>query len=185
MHSREPCRVLAARARAGGAGTRERPPSRRRAGRPHSRGRVWARCGRLACVRAPRSRPHHRGRPLAEDDRDGPDAKPRVGGRARFVTARIEDADLGDETYDRVFAVHVSALHGPGRPLEVVRERLAPGGRLYLFSQAPGWKRPRHAERFGAELAATLGRAGFPVEEVLVETVGNGFVSGVIARGSR
>jgi SAM-dependent methyltransferase len=107
------------------------------------------------------------------------------GGRARFVTARIEDADLGDETYDRVFAVHVSALHGPGRPLEVVRERLAPGGRLYLFSQAPGWKRPRHAERFGAELAATLGRAGFPVEEVLVETVGNGFVSGVIARGSR
>jgi SAM-dependent methyltransferase len=83
------------------------------------------------------------------------------GGRARFVTARIEDADLGDETYDRVFAVHVSAPHGPGRPLEVVRERLAPGGRLYLFSQAPGWKRPRHAERFGAELAATLGRAGF------------------------
>jgi cyclopropane fatty-acyl-phospholipid synthase-like methyltransferase len=106
-------------------------------------------------------------------------------GRARFVTARIEDADLGDEPYDRVFAVQVSALHASGRPLEVVRERLAPGGRLYLFSQAPGWKRPGDAERFGGELGGTLGRAGFSVEEYLVETLGSGFVNGVAARGSR
>lgn len=105
--------------------------------------------------------------------------------RARFVTARIEEADLGDEAYDKVLAVHISALHRPGRALQVVRERLAPGGRLYLLSQAPGWKRSRDAERFGAELGGTLGRAGFSVEEDLVETLGNGFVNGVVARGSR
>jgi SAM-dependent methyltransferase len=105
--------------------------------------------------------------------------------RARFVTARIEEADLGDEAYDKVLAVHVSALHTPGRALKVVRDRLASGGRFYLFSQAPGWKRRSDAERFGAELRQTLGRAGFEVEEVLVETIGNGFVNGVVARGSR
>ena len=105
--------------------------------------------------------------------------------RARFITARIEEADLGDEAYDKVLAVHVSPLHRPGRVLQVVRERLAPGGRLYLLSQAPGWKRSRDAERFGAELGGTLGRAGFSVEEDLVETLGNGFVNGVVARGSR
>jgi cyclopropane fatty-acyl-phospholipid synthase-like methyltransferase len=105
--------------------------------------------------------------------------------RARFVTALLEDADLGDETYDKAFAVHMSALHTRGKPLDVVRERLAPGGRLCLFSQAPGWKRRSDPERFGAELGETLGRAGFEVEEVLVEAIRNGFVSGVAARGSR
>jgi cyclopropane fatty-acyl-phospholipid synthase-like methyltransferase len=105
--------------------------------------------------------------------------------RARFVTARLEQAELGDEKYDKVFAVHVSPLHAPGRALEVVREHLAPGGRIYLFSQAPGWKRLRDAERFGAEHGAVLGGVGFSVEQVLAEAVGNGFASGVVARGSR
>ena len=104
--------------------------------------------------------------------------------RAHFVTARIEDADLEHEIYDKVFAVHVSALHAPGRPLEVVRERLAPDGRLYLFSQAPGWRHSRDAERFGAELGEGLARAGFNVEQAMVETVGSGPMSGVVARAS-
>jgi ubiquinone/menaquinone biosynthesis C-methylase UbiE len=48
--------------------------------------------------------------------------------RARFITSSLEDAELGDETYDKVFAVHVAALHKPGRPLDVVRERLGSAG---------------------------------------------------------
>jgi cyclopropane fatty-acyl-phospholipid synthase-like methyltransferase len=104
--------------------------------------------------------------------------------RARFITGRLEDADLGDEAYEKVFAVHVAALHSPGRALEVVRERLAADGLLYLFSQAPGWKEPRDAERFGTELSEVLGGAGFSVEKVLVGTVGNGFVAAVAARPS-
>jgi SAM-dependent methyltransferase len=106
------------------------------------------------------------------------------GGRARFVTARIEDADLGDETYDRVFAVHVSAPPGPGRPwksfVNVLRQvagstcsarRRDGSDRATPSGSAPSWLR-RSEERAS-------------VEEVLVETVGNGLVSGVIARGSR
>jgi hypothetical protein len=101
--------------------------------------------------------------------------------RARFITSSLEDAELGDETYDKVFAVHVAALHKPGRPLDVVRERLALGGRLYLFNQAPGWTRLADARRFGEELGEALGRAGFAIDQVVAERLGKGPVAGVVA----
>jgi len=104
--------------------------------------------------------------------------------KARFVTASLEDADLGDEAYDKAFAVHVAPLHRPGKPLDVVRERLAPSGRFYLFSQAPGWKRVSDGESFGQELRESLEGAGFKVEQILAEQVGSGFVAGVVARRS-
>ena len=50
------------------------------------------------------------------------------GPKARFVAALIEDADLGEELYDKVLAVHVAALHEPGEALDAVRRRLVPGG---------------------------------------------------------
>jgi hypothetical protein len=93
-----------------------------------------------------------------------------------------EDAELGDETYDKVFAVHVAALHKPGRPLDVVRERLALSGRLYLLNQAPGWRRLADARRFGEALGEALGRAGFTIDQVLAEEVGGSVVSAVVAR---
>jgi protein-L-isoaspartate O-methyltransferase len=102
--------------------------------------------------------------------------------RARFITSSLEDAELGDETYDKVFAVHVAALHKPGRPLDVVRERLALSGRLYLLNQAPGWRRLADARRFGEELGEALGRAGFTIDQVLAEEVGGSVVSAVVAR---
>lgn len=104
------------------------------------------------------------------------------GGRARFVTASLEEADLGGEAYDKVFAIHVAALHRRGKPLEVVRERLAAGGGLYLFSQEPGWTARRDAERFGAQLGEALERAGWSVEEILVGETGSGPISAVISR---
>jgi SAM-dependent methyltransferase len=105
--------------------------------------------------------------------------------KARFVTASIEGADLGDEIYNKVFAIQVSALHRPGKALDAVGTCLAPGGLLYLFSQAPGWKQPQDADRFGAELGEALQTALFTVEEALVGHVGSGFVSCVVARASR
>jgi hypothetical protein len=60
-------------------------------------------------------------------------------GKARFIASSVEHADLGDESYDKIFAVHVAALHRPGKALEI-SSRLAPAGSLYLFSQAPGWE---------------------------------------------
>jgi SAM-dependent methyltransferase len=106
------------------------------------------------------------------------------GDSARFITASLEEADLGDEVYDKAFAVHVAALHGPGKALDVVRERLAAAGRLYLFSQAPGWKRARDAEVFGAELGKALEGAGFTVDQTLVGDVGSGVIAGVITRAA-
>jgi SAM-dependent methyltransferase len=106
------------------------------------------------------------------------------GDRARFVTAALEEADLGDEAYDKVFAVHFAALHRPGKALDVVRGRLVAGGGLYLFSQAPGWKGAEDAERFGAELGGVLEGAGFTVDETLVGEAESGPISGVIARAS-
>jgi trans-aconitate methyltransferase len=102
--------------------------------------------------------------------------------KARFVTADIEAANLGDETYDKAFAVHVAALEKPGEALDAVRGRLASQGSLYLFSQAPGWKQLADAERFGHELGEAIRAAGFEIVQVLAERVGAGFVAGVIAR---
>jgi SAM-dependent methyltransferase len=102
--------------------------------------------------------------------------------KVRFIQSTIEEADLGDETYDKVFAIHVAALHGPGPALDVVRERLAPGGRLYLFSQAPGWTSPVPAEQFAAELGDVLDGAGFALERVLIGDFGSAFAAGVVAR---
>ncbi len=105
--------------------------------------------------------------------------------KARFIAASFEEADLGDEIYDKVFAVHVAALHEPGGALEIVRRRLAPDGRLYLFSQAPGWQASSQAEGFGAELSGVLERAGFEIEETLVKDLGTGFAVAVVARTSQ
>ena len=102
--------------------------------------------------------------------------------KLRLIVAPIEEADLGDEAYDKVFAVHVAALHKPGGALDVVRERLVPGGRLYLFSQAPSWREPAPAEQFGDELRPVLEGAGLAVERVQVKELERGFAAGVVAR---
>jgi SAM-dependent methyltransferase len=102
-------------------------------------------------------------------------------GKARFVTAPIERADLGDEDYDKAFAVHVAALHEPGPALDAVRRRLVPGGRLYLFTQAPSWREAGAAQDFAAHLGRTLEGAGFLGVERLVRDLGRGFGAAVIA----
>jgi ubiquinone/menaquinone biosynthesis C-methylase UbiE len=104
--------------------------------------------------------------------------------KARFVVASLEQPDLGDEVYDKVFAVHVAALHRPGAALDAVRRRLVPGGRLFLFSQAPGWKATEQAARFGADLSGVLEQAGFESEETLVKDLRPGFAAAVFARRS-
>jgi SAM-dependent methyltransferase len=104
------------------------------------------------------------------------------GDKARLIQSSIEHADLGDEIYDKVFAIHVAALHRPGPALDAVRERLVPGGRLYLFSQAPGWTTPVPAEQFAAELGDVLDGEGFAFERVLIGDFGQAFAAGVVAR---
>jgi SAM-dependent methyltransferase len=104
--------------------------------------------------------------------------------KARFIATCLEEADLGDEIYDKVFAVHVAALHRPGAALDIVRERLAPGGRLYLFSQAPGWKASERAETFLDDLGVVLVTAGFEIEKTSSKDLGLGFAAYAIAHAS-
>ena len=85
-------------------------------------------------------------------------------GRASFVCAEIESADL-DGPFDRIFAFHVVALTRPPA-LEAARSLLVPDGSLYLFNQLPGWTSPA-AEEHAAEVSSILRANGFDVREIL------------------
>jgi ubiquinone/menaquinone biosynthesis C-methylase UbiE len=52
-------------------------------------------------------------------------------GRAEFIVAHLEDLDLGDRRFDKVFAVRVGLFHRePERAHRLVEPYLAPGGRI-------------------------------------------------------
>jgi cyclopropane fatty-acyl-phospholipid synthase-like methyltransferase len=52
-------------------------------------------------------------------------------GRAEFLVAALEDADLGDRRFDRILAVRVGLFHRePERARRLAERWLAPGGRI-------------------------------------------------------
>jgi ubiquinone/menaquinone biosynthesis C-methylase UbiE len=52
-------------------------------------------------------------------------------GRAEFIVARLEELELGDRRFDRIFAVRVGLFHRePERARRLAERWLAPGGRL-------------------------------------------------------
>jgi SAM-dependent methyltransferase len=102
-------------------------------------------------------------------------------GRAVFETVALERARFGEERFGKVFGVHVAPLWRSGAALDVVRSCLAPNGALYVFNQAPGWKRAADAREFGGEMAAALGDHGFSAEEPLAEELDTGPVVCVVA----
>jgi ubiquinone/menaquinone biosynthesis C-methylase UbiE len=59
-------------------------------------------------------------------------------GTAEFVLASLEDLDLGDREFDRIFAVRVGLFHRePERARGIVERWLAPGGRILAFFDGP------------------------------------------------
>jgi ubiquinone/menaquinone biosynthesis C-methylase UbiE len=59
-------------------------------------------------------------------------------GTAEFLVASLEDMDLGDRRFDKVFAVRVGIFHRePERARALVERWLAPGGALYAFFDEP------------------------------------------------
>ena len=103
-------------------------------------------------------------------------------GRAVFETVALERADFGDERFDKVFGVHVASLWRSGEALEAVRRHLAPGGALYVINQAPGWRSAAEARGSAGEVAATLRKRGFEVDEPLVGELTDAPVMCVVAR---
>jgi ubiquinone/menaquinone biosynthesis C-methylase UbiE len=59
-------------------------------------------------------------------------------GKANFVVATLEDLDLGELRFDKVFAVRVGLFHRePERARGLAERWLAPGGRLLAVFDEP------------------------------------------------
>ena len=59
-------------------------------------------------------------------------------GTAEFLVADLEDLDLGDRRFDKIFAVRVGLFHrDPERARGFVERWLAPGGAVFVFFDPP------------------------------------------------
>jgi SAM-dependent methyltransferase len=88
-------------------------------------------------------------------------------GKAVLRATALEDADFGDERFDKEFAVHVRALwDGPVAALKSVKRALRPSGSLYLFNQPPSGS-AGDAKRFAHRVAAALEDRGMSVTAVV------------------
>jgi ubiquinone/menaquinone biosynthesis C-methylase UbiE len=59
-------------------------------------------------------------------------------GKAEFLVAKLEDLELGDRRFDKIFAVRVGLFHRePERARGFVEPWLAPGGKLFTFYDSP------------------------------------------------
>jgi cyclopropane fatty-acyl-phospholipid synthase-like methyltransferase len=104
-------------------------------------------------------------------------------GRASFQAAPLHEADFRDERFDRVLAIHVPVfLRGdPARELAIVREHLAPDGRLALVYQPLPFQ---NARGIALILAEVLEEHEFVVEEARIESLATGTTVCVVARAA-
>jgi cyclopropane fatty-acyl-phospholipid synthase-like methyltransferase len=101
-------------------------------------------------------------------------------GVASFQSASLDQADLGKARFEKIFAINVGVfVRGqPARELTIVRDHLAPQGRLYLFHEPPpGSTAPPIA---GSVLAA-LESNGFTLTENLTQDLERTRVGCVVA----
>jgi SAM-dependent methyltransferase len=89
-------------------------------------------------------------------------------GRAVLTTVALEDADLGDERFDKVFAFNVAPFwHRPREALGIVGRHLAPDGTVHLFWDARHTQ-PGRARDLADRLSERIRLADFSVDRVLV-----------------
>src|SRR5436190_185957 len=90
-------------------------------------------------------------------------------GRAVLAATALEDADLGDRRFDKVFAFNVAPFWlQPEAALAAVREHLSRDGAFYLFWDARHFA-PERPQDLGNEVADRMREGGFAVDRVLVE----------------
>jgi ubiquinone/menaquinone biosynthesis C-methylase UbiE len=59
-------------------------------------------------------------------------------GRAEFLVATLEDLDLGDRRFDKIFAVRLGLFHrDPERAHSIVERWLVPSGAVFVFFDPP------------------------------------------------
>ena len=90
-------------------------------------------------------------------------------GRAVLEAIALEDADLGDRRFDKVFAFNVAPFWlKPKEALAIVRRHLTPDGAVYLFWDARHTQ-PGRARDLADQLSEKLRLAEFSVNQVLVK----------------
>jgi len=90
-------------------------------------------------------------------------------GRAVLRAVALEEADLGDRSFDKVFAFNVAPFWlQPEAALATVAKHLAPEGAIYVFWDARH-SAPGRARDLGKELTDRLRVGGLSVDRVLVE----------------
>jgi SAM-dependent methyltransferase len=90
-------------------------------------------------------------------------------GRAVLEAIALEDADLGDRRFDKVFAFNAAPFWlQPEAALGAVREHLARDGAAYLFWDARHFA-PERARDLGKKLAERLREGGLSIDSVLVK----------------
>jgi SAM-dependent methyltransferase len=90
-------------------------------------------------------------------------------GRAVLEAVALEDADLGDRRFDKIFAFNVAPFWlQPEVALGAIRGHLAHDGAAYIFWDARH-SAPERVQDLGSELANRLREGGFSVDRVLVE----------------
>jgi len=103
-------------------------------------------------------------------------------GKARFLQTSLLEADLGQMMYNKIFAVNVNLFWMEAdRELSFIKERLLPGGAVYLFNQPPSeGKLPLIADN----TSRNLQRAGFEIKQVITGDLkpvqGIGIIAGTI-----
>ena len=92
-------------------------------------------------------------------------------GRAVLEAIALEDADLGNRRFDKVFAFNVAPFwQEPELALGAVRKHLARDGAVFIFWDARH-SAPERTQDLGNELAHRLRDGGFSVDRVLVENL--------------
>ena len=90
-------------------------------------------------------------------------------GRAVLKTAALENADLGDERFDKIFAFNVAPFWlQPKEALAIVRRHLTRDGAFSLFWDARHTQ-PGQARDLADRLSEKLRQAEFSVNQVLVK----------------
>src|SRR5689334_12532286 len=89
-------------------------------------------------------------------------------GRAVLEVGALEDADLGDRRFDKIFAFNVAPFWlQPEAALDALRGHLTDDGAIYVFWDARHSAPERPAD-LGNQLAERLRQGGFSVDRLLV-----------------
>lgn len=78
-------------------------------------------------------------------------------GRAEFIAADLEDLDLGDRRFDKIFASRVGLFYRePDRARGMVERWLSPGGGVFVFYDRP--QKAAAQRRSTTERSSTSGK---------------------------